>query len=208
MKAKIEEIIQIEWDMFQHVNNIGGRADCQDDFETFYIMRASQYENWSDDMLCCYYKFLKESESQGRNLVAEKYGRMMQFTDLHYYNKYVAPYIPTVPHKNYILINEIIPILVAWEQNFSLQYPHIAQSGRPLTSEDDASGFTSMETYARGELETYPTQLLTLYAAYIKQLRAEGRSLSVMIQKTMVNLYGYDTIEDAETSLIKGRFEN
>ena len=35
-KQLIEEIIDIEWDMFQHVDNIGGRASCQDDFETFY----------------------------------------------------------------------------------------------------------------------------------------------------------------------------
>ena len=36
-KAKIEEIIKIEWQMFQNVDNLGGRADCQDDFETFLI---------------------------------------------------------------------------------------------------------------------------------------------------------------------------
>ena len=47
-KAKIEEIIKIEWQMFQNVDNLGGRADCQDDFETFYIMRRSQYDNWSE----------------------------------------------------------------------------------------------------------------------------------------------------------------
>ena len=47
----IEEIIKTEWDMFQHVNNIGGRASCQDDWETFHIMRTSQYENWTDDLL-------------------------------------------------------------------------------------------------------------------------------------------------------------
>lgn len=31
----IEEIIQREWDFFQKVQHIDGRASCQDDFETF-----------------------------------------------------------------------------------------------------------------------------------------------------------------------------
>ena len=55
-----------------------------------------------------------------------------------------------------------------------------------------------METYARGELLTYPTSLLQLYLDYIKELQAEGKSLSVMIEDTMVRLYGYNSIEDAE----------
>ena len=51
---KIFKIISIEWDMFQDVNNIGGRASCQDDYETFEIMRRSQYENWTEEMLDIY----------------------------------------------------------------------------------------------------------------------------------------------------------
>ena len=39
---KVEKILQLEWNMFQKVENIGGRASCQEDFETFYIMRRSQ----------------------------------------------------------------------------------------------------------------------------------------------------------------------
>ena len=42
MDVQIEKIIKLEWDMFQEVENIGGRASCQDDFETFEIMRRSQ----------------------------------------------------------------------------------------------------------------------------------------------------------------------
>ncbi|MDD6880747.1 MAG: DUF4125 family protein, partial [Firmicutes bacterium] len=31
---KVEKIINLEWQMFQKVENIGGRADCQSDFDT------------------------------------------------------------------------------------------------------------------------------------------------------------------------------
>ncbi len=200
-KDIIDKIIDIEWNMFQETNNIGGRASCQDDFETFTIMRHSQYENWSDEMVRFYYDFALRCQEEGRNLVTEKYGRMMQYTDLHYYNKHVAPYMPAVPRVNYRLINRIMPTLINWEQQFAAAYPKLAGQGRPITSEGDASGFTSMETYARGEFETYPTELLMLYADYVDALKADGRSLSLMIQDTMVKLYGYATIDEAEASL-------
>ena len=198
---QIESIISIEWEMFQHVHNIGGRAGCQDDFETFYIMRRSQYENWTDEMIACYLDFAKNCQSEGRNLIAEKYGRMMQYTDPHYYDKYLAPGFPPVPQRLYRLINSIVTAQIGWETEFASAYPKLSQAGRPITSDGDASGFTSLETYARGELETYPEELLQLYADYITELKKDGRSLSMMIQETTVRLYGYDSIEEAEASL-------
>ena len=94
-----------------------------------------------------------------------------------------------------------MPQLVSWEQEFAQRYPKLAARSRPVTAEGDASGFTSMETYARGELLTYPAPLLRLYLDYVKALAAEGKSLSVMIEDTMVKLYGYESIEEAENSL-------
>ena len=40
-----------------------------------------------------------------------------------------------------------------------------------------------------------------MYAAYVDQLKAEGKSLSLMIQDAVVKLYGYESIEEAEASL-------
>lgn len=197
----IEEIIKTEWDMFQQTTNLGGRASCQNDPETFYIMRTSQYENWNDEMLACWLDFARKCKNEGRNLVTEKYGRMMQFTDLHYYNKYLKDAFPTVSQRCYRLINSIVPQLIDWEQEFASRWPKLAGAGRPITSEGDASGFTSMETYARGELETYPEELLELYAAHVAALKAEGKSLSTMIQQTMVTYYGYGSIDEAEASI-------
>ena len=38
----LNDIIGSEWNMFQEVSNIGGKALCQEDLETFRIMRFSQ----------------------------------------------------------------------------------------------------------------------------------------------------------------------
>ncbi len=197
----IDQFLIIEWEMMQSTNNLGGRASCQDDLDTFYIMRASQYANWTEEMLLIWLDFVKKSKAEGRNLVAEKYGRMMQYTDLHYFNKHIKPRIPFVPVKNYRYINTIVDALINWEKEFAQLYPKLSMAGRPITSEGDASGFTSMETYARGELETYPEELLILYADYITELKNHGQSLVMKNQLTMVQLYGYDSMEDAEASL-------
>ena len=198
---KIEHIIEMEWDMFQHTENIGGRASCQDDFETFYIMRRTQYESWRSDMVDLYETFAADCQNKGRNLVMEKYANMMQYTDLHYYNKHLKPYLPETPTESFPLINKIVKAMIAWEIEFAATYPKLAGAGRPITSDQDKYGFTSMETYARGELETYPVELLQLYADYVDQLQVEGKSLSVLNQEVMVKLYGYESIEAAEASL-------
>lgn len=197
----IENIIRLEWDMFQNVKNIGGRASCQDDHETFYIMRRSQYENWSDEMLLCYYTYAVSCKESGRDLMTEKYARMMEYTDPQYYHEYIADYMPYVPDKNYRLIDEIVEIMVGWGKDLAKRFPKLSGAGRPITADGDSAGCTSQETYERGELATYPTELLELYLAYLKELRAQGRSLALMIQETMVRLYGYNTIEEAELSL-------
>ena len=77
----IEEILELEWEMFQKTQNIGGRASCQDDKRTFYLMRESQWKVMSQAVLKQYYADLCEAKNQGRNMVAEKYGYMMENYD-------------------------------------------------------------------------------------------------------------------------------
>ena len=43
MNDIIQQIVDIEWAFFDQVQNIGGRADCQDDYPTFLIMRKRQF---------------------------------------------------------------------------------------------------------------------------------------------------------------------
>lgn len=197
----IDEIITIEWAMFQDVQNIGGRADCQDDWETFTIMRRSQYENWPAPMRQTYLAYLRRCADEERNLVSEKYGRMMAFTDPTYYQVAIAPFIPQVSDRAQALIDRIMTYLLPWEADFVRQYPKLAGVGRPVTTANDMPDFTSMETYSRGELATYPEILLTQYADYVEALSAEGRSLSVLIHGTVVRAYGYRSIAEAEAAI-------
>lgn len=68
----IEQIIKLEWKQFDKVKNEGGRASCQDDFETFSIMRKGQYLAWPEELLKSYCVDLQVAEEKGWNLIMEK----------------------------------------------------------------------------------------------------------------------------------------
>ena len=73
----VSKIIEREWDMFQNVSNIGGKASCQQDYQTFEIMRYSQAMSWSEATLKSYLTDLQNARKNKRNLLTEKYARMM-----------------------------------------------------------------------------------------------------------------------------------
>ncbi|MBQ7585345.1 MAG: DUF4125 family protein, partial [Desulfovibrionaceae bacterium] len=74
--ACLEAIVDLEWKMFSAVQNVGGRASCQNDPQTFRIMRLSQCATWDDALISSYLDDLKLATLEGRNLMTEKYARM------------------------------------------------------------------------------------------------------------------------------------
>ena len=75
-----DRIIEKEFSMFTTVNQGHDRADCQDDKETFTIMRKSQFSAYDIFTLESYLQDLLAAEDGHRNLVAEKYAWMMAKT--------------------------------------------------------------------------------------------------------------------------------
>ena len=107
----IDEIIQREWEFFQKVHNIGGRASCQDDFETFYLQRKGQFEVFYDNLLQSYLQDLKDAKAIGRNLVMEKYAYMMESTDFQYFQT-IKGDLPVLDFKQRELIDYICQVEV------------------------------------------------------------------------------------------------
>ena len=196
----IEEIIQREWDFFQEVHNIGGRASCQDNFETFYLQRKGQFEVFYPEVNESYLKNLKLYKEIGRNPIIEKYAYMMESTDKDYYDT-IKDQLPERSEEQMDIINTICRIEVAMREVFDQQYPRLSSLARDTHTGDDQQENTSFETYLRGELSTYSPETLYLYGRMIANMYQNGQNMILMIQEKTVQAYGYHSLDDAEAKM-------
>lgn len=203
MNPIIQQIIETEWAMFDKVHNRGGRAACQDDRETFFLMRASQLMAWSADMQESYLADLRDAAHAGRNPLSEKYGYMMERTSPAEFAQIKAYLPPRDPEKDR-LIDDICAAHVAWLEALAARYPHLTGRGRPIRREADSIASTSFETYLWGELATYSLETIRRYADYVARLQNEGKNLNEMVLQNTAAQYGYASLDEAEAHLSGG----
>lgn len=197
MNPIIEQIVEMEWEMFQNVRNTGGRAACQDDFETFDVMRKSQFLTWDLPLLESYWQDLQEGKAQGRNLVMEKYAYMMESTAPKEYEA-IATGLPKISEEKQAMVEQIVAIQVGWREEFAEKYPHLSGQARIIHTSEDTLYDISFETYLRGELKTYSMQTLVLYGRRIVEFVQEQKNMTEEIMRYTTAFYGYKTLEDAE----------
>ena len=198
--TKVEEIVAQEWVMFDQVHNIGGRASCQDDRITFEVMRSSQLLAWSEEMLDSYARDLRDARLAGRNLLAEKYGYMMERTSPLEFER-IRESLPPITMEKRALIDHISAVHMAWWKELNEAYPALTGRGRSGNREEDGVNGTSFETYLRGELATYSRQTLERYWEHVQKLQEEGKSLNRLILEHTVRQYGWNDLDEAERKL-------
>lgn len=190
----IAAIIGAEWQMFDKVQNEGGRAACQNDARTFAIMRYSQFAPLPQDVLESYRDDLEQAAQVGRNLLAEKYAYMMEYTDPATFDRTLRDHLPAVSAYKQELCARIANRLIRDEQQFAAHYPALHAQGRP--TEGAQADDVSVHVYALGELKTYSERTLERYDAWLRAHPEEN--ISVSVHRVMVQLYGYDSLEAAE----------
>lgn len=157
-KDLISEIMELEWAMFTSVRNRGGRASCQEDPNTFRIIRTSTFMIWSETTLESYLEDLSRAKKDGRNLMTEKYARMEG--------------MGTPPDSEVAeLIDNIVKQECAWAEGLLSKYPD-AKMARPIYSSQDTPYVVSSETYSRGELATYSKKTLESYLQDILDMKS------------------------------------
>ncbi len=195
-----EQIVAAEWAMFQNTRNRGGRAFCQDDYVTFCNMRRAQFDAWSDEAAESYLEDLRAAADKGRNMIAEKYLNMMKSTHPAEYEAQKR-FLPPVSVEKRALAEEICAEMLAQTVPLREAYPRVGAGARPLYSDADKYGFTSVQTYQLGELLTYSEKTLRLLKKHLFALKAEGRSLAREVTSRSVCSYGYSSLEEAEAFL-------
>ncbi|MDE6531104.1 MAG: DUF4125 family protein [Lachnospiraceae bacterium] len=196
----VEKIVALEWKQFDKVENEGGRADCQNNWNTFSIMRKSQYLTWTEELLASFYRDLMDAEEKGWNLITEKYARMMESTAPEKYVE-LEKDLPKRSEERIAIQEEIIKIQVGWMEEFAGKYPKMAGNARSIHTSEDTPYNTSYETYLRGELGTYSEETLILYGRFIVSVQQAGKNLAYEIMNQTALLYGYESVEDAEGKL-------
>lgn len=191
------KIVEAEWVMFQQVQGIDGRADCQDNWKTFLIMRLSQFEGWDENVLESYMDDLKEAKAQERNLVMEKYAYMMEETDPVYFLS-IQNLLPEVSEGKKLMAEKIADYYMAWEKEVDILYPNVRRHGRPAEN-TGIDGTVSVHNYLKCELYTYSEKTLALFILSIER-NPEYNRYKVTMEK-MVQAYGYASLDEAEKAL-------
>lgn len=194
----IRHILEEEWEMFTTVNNRGGRADCQDDRQTFAIMRVAQLSVWNEEVLVSYLLDLLEAKEAGRNLMTEKYAHIMEKTYPEEYEQIKNFLLPVSDYAK-LMVETILKIYTIWEKEFSKKYPRVRKRGRTDNINAAITGEASVEDYQYGELMTYSERTLRAMLECIGE--APDKNLYIEELSNMIKPYGFKTIEEAEESL-------
>ena len=205
MEELIRKIIEDEWALFHTVNG-DYAVSCQNDRPTFEIMRRAQYEAWSPEALELYAADLAAAIAEGRNIVREKYIRMMRSTAPEDYARFAAE-LPPVSEEKAALTAEIWEHHAAQNEKMRERYPFIALGGRPLYAKDEFDGWASIETYQTSELLTYSEATLRALLAHIENLEAQGQDFAYIVREKTVTGLGCPDMETAEKLMMKYAME-
>ncbi|MDI9588749.1 MAG: DUF4125 family protein [Acidobacteriota bacterium] len=197
----IDAIVEGEWEMFHSVNNVGGPAECQSQQNTFEIMRRAQFSTWGDKTLSCYLEDIKKAQVQGRNLMTEKYARMMAVTHPAEFEQ-IAPMLPPVDAQVVEMATKIAAYHEKWDVEAAEKYPFIRANGRPFDGEAPQEQ-TSADTYMRAELLTYSPDTLLYLLKDVETAATERRNVVIEQLDATMKQYGWSDINEAEQYLSK-----
>ena len=193
----VEKILALEWEMFQEANGSGPKASCQLDRARFGRMRACQYLAWSVEHLQSWLEDLELAASEGRNLAAEKYIRMMEDSHPEEFSA-LAGCLPEPDPEARALAAEISAAHMRWKEELDRSFPALAARGRARSAQDASPGAASFESYLRCELLTCSPRTLAIYLRDVRDMLAAGESEARLNLLNQAREAGFDSLENAE----------
>jgi hypothetical protein len=182
----IDSILEIELGMFLSVR-ARGKSVCQDRPESFLLHRSAQFSSWAPAALASYLRDLQKAKHEGRNLMTYKYARMENLVPGEARRPGIAE-----------ILEEIVRIQLAWQNEIAEEYPALMAGARPLSSSEDSESATSFETYLRGELESYSDETLALLHEDIRRKLNEGTNMSREVYDSLAKATGFSSLDEAE----------
>ncbi|MBS4913114.1 MAG: DUF4125 family protein [Veillonella sp.] len=176
MNTLIQNIITQEWECFSSTQNIGAPAGCQSQKGNFYASRTAYWSMYPEDVLQYYSLDLVHAKNARLNIVAQKYAYMMAYTDPEYF-KTIQPLLPPISPQKVKYVEAIMVIYLQWELALETSHPQLFHGHRPLLAKEDSKTVTSVETYMRGELQTYSEQTLKAILEHFLMELSKGNNV-------------------------------
>ena len=169
-------ILALEWEMTRQVNEEARVKTSDDDKAVFAVMRYSQIEGWSEDLLESIRSDLAFAWRMGRNLAMERSAHMLETTSPQDYAQ-LASRLPKLDEASISLIEDIVEIFVAWREQTIESLPELASFAEAIHTSDDWPDRISFETTLRSELRTYSPETLKLFRDMAVENKEQGVNL-------------------------------
>lgn len=194
-RAALEQIVASEWEQFGEVNGMDGRASCQDDAQGFFAYRVAQYVSFPREGLVPICEDIVRARSDGRNVVQEKYARMMAQTDPAAYDRVWRPRLREPSPVKAQALHEVASLIRGFAVTAATELPHAHAHGRV---DESVPGAVSACDYYLAEIAGYSLRTLYRLRDGLLRLRREGANPvsdtyanSVLILKALeVGSYG------------------
>ena len=185
--ALIDEILNLEWAMFQKVKG-ENPASCQQMPDKFKKIRGSLFSVWSQEALASYLTDLQMAIDKDVNFLTQKYALM---------DSRISPLKtgPEIKSK----IKEIVAIETEWQKEIQRKFPVLfKRMARSTNPTGDGSNFS---IYLACELETYSENTINLYYLNITNAVESQTNLAVESLRILLKKEGYESIDHAERYL-------
>lgn len=200
MDASVQELLDLEWRLFDAAPQAGQRSAQFEDREQFIVTRSAQLAAWSPELLESWRQDLQSAQAKGRNPINEKYIYMLEQVDPERYAALKSD-IPEASLEKLWLVDWICHTQITWQESLLMKYPCLTQNSRSIHRSADGQESVSYETYLRGELMTYSVYTLRLYARQVEYAQKAGQNLCETMLENTVRLLGFQSLAMAEQDI-------
>lgn len=201
MDTSVQELLDLEWRLFDAAPQAGQRSAQLEDREQFQLSRSAQLAVWSPELRESWRQDLLSALAENRNLINEKYIYMLEQVSPEQYVSLKAN-LPEASMEKLWLVDWICQAQAAWQETLSRKYPRLTQNSRAIRRNADNRSGVSFETYIRGELMTHSVNTLRLYASQIEKAQKVGENLCENVLEHVVRQLGYASLETADNSIM------
>lgn len=201
MDTSVQELLDLEWRLFDAAPQAGQRSARPEDREMFSVTRSAELSVWSPKLRESWRRDLLTARAEGRNPINEKYIYMLKGVDQERYNA-LKTVLPEADMEKLWLVDWICQAEIIWQEALLQKYPRLTKNSRAIHRSADNPESVSFETYMRGELMACSVITLRLYASQIEKAQKAGKNLCEDVLGNIVRQLGYDSLEIAEKRIL------